>query len=91
MANQECHSDDRNRDGSPIGVAVSCLKPHLTDKTTYRENCRLQLGDLSGDYGLGVVVVALPDLVVKAMRLPAAKESIDEVITSDVSLVNSKG
>jgi Fe-S oxidoreductase len=54
------------------------------------ENCRLQLGDLSGYYGLGVGVVALADLVVKAMRLPGARESIEEVITSDVSLVDSK-
>jgi hypothetical protein len=36
---------------------------------------------LSGHYGLGVGVVALADLVVKAMRLPGAKESIEEKIT----------
>ncbi len=45
------------------------------------ENCRLQLGDLSGYYGLGVGVTALADLVVRAMRLPGAMETIEEVIT----------
>jgi Fe-S oxidoreductase len=47
------------------------------------ENCRLQLGDLSGHYGLGVGVIALADLVVKAMRLPGAKESIEERMTAE--------
>lgn len=46
------------------------------------ENCRLQLGDLSGHYGLGVGVIALADLVVKAMRLPGAGESIEEKLTN---------
>ena len=55
------------------------------------ENCRLQLGDLSGHYGLDVGLVDLADLVVKAMRLPGARESIEEIITSDISLVVSKG
>jgi Fe-S oxidoreductase len=50
------------------------------------ENCRLQLGDLSGYYGLGVGVVSLVDLVVKAMRLPGAAESIEEQMTSKVHL-----
>jgi len=49
------------------------------------ENCRLQLGDLSGHYGLGVGVMALTDLVVRAMRLPGAKESIEEVLTTNVT------
>jgi Fe-S oxidoreductase len=44
------------------------------------ENCRLQLGDLSGYYGLGVGVTALADLVVRAMRLPGAKELVEEKI-----------
>ncbi len=48
------------------------------------ENCRLQLGDLSGHYGLGVGVTSLTDLVVRAMRLPGAKESIEEVIAKQV-------
>jgi Fe-S oxidoreductase len=47
------------------------------------ENCRLQLGDLSGHYGLGVGVVALADLVVRAMRLPGARESIEERMTAE--------
>ncbi len=34
------------------------------------ENCRLQIGDLSEAYEMGVTVTALADLVVKAMRLP---------------------
>ncbi|MBE0410848.1 MAG: (Fe-S)-binding protein [Anaerolineales bacterium] len=50
------------------------------------ENCRLQLGDLSGHYGLGVGVVSLVDVVVKAMRLPGAPESIEEQMTSKVHL-----
>jgi Fe-S oxidoreductase len=51
------------------------------------ENCRLQLGDLSGHYGLGVGVIALADLVVKAMRLPGAKQSIEEQITAEASTI----
>jgi Fe-S oxidoreductase len=51
------------------------------------ENCRLQLGDLSGHYGLGVGVVALADLVVKAMRLPGANETIEEKMTVETSQV----
>lgn len=47
------------------------------------ENCRLQLGDLSGEYGLGVGVTALADLVVRAMRLPGAKETIEEKMTAE--------
>ncbi|MFU8773349.1 MAG: (Fe-S)-binding protein [Anaerolineales bacterium] len=50
------------------------------------ENCRLQLGDLSGHYGLGVGVVSLVDVVVKAMRLPGASESIEEQMTSKAHL-----
>jgi Fe-S oxidoreductase len=46
------------------------------------ENCRLQLGDLSGHYGLGVGVQALADMVVRAMRLPGSKESIEERMTT---------
>jgi len=46
------------------------------------ENCRLQLGDLSGHYGLGVGVTALADLVVRAMRLPGAKDLVEEKIMS---------
>lgn len=52
------------------------------------ENCRLQLGDLSGHYGLGVGVQALADMVVRAMRLPGAKESIEERMTSVEEKVN---
>ena len=51
------------------------------------ENCRLQLGDLSGHYGLDIGVVALADLVVKAMRLPGYQETIEEKMTAEVSLV----
>ncbi len=54
------------------------------------ENCRLQLGDLSGYYGLGVGVVALADLVVKAMRLPGAKETIEEKMTVETSPVEAR-
>jgi len=51
------------------------------------ENCRLQLGDLSGHYGLGIGVTALADLVVKAMRLPGDKQTIEHLMTSEVTSV----
>jgi hypothetical protein len=38
---------------------------------------------LSGHYGLGVGVVALADLVVRAMRLPGTRESIEERMTAE--------
>ena len=47
------------------------------------ENCRLQLGDLSGQYGLGVGVTALADIVVKAMRLPGQTTTIEQVLITD--------
>jgi Fe-S oxidoreductase len=46
------------------------------------ENCRLQLGDLSENYGLGTGVIALADLVVKAMQLPGANDTIEEMVTA---------
>lgn len=46
------------------------------------ENCRLQLGDLSNHYGLGVGVTALADLFVRAMRLPGAKDTLEARVTS---------
>ena len=67
-------ADQVKRSGATI-VAAAC------------ENCRLQLGDLSEHYGLGVGVIALADLVVKAMRLPGAKDSLEEKITAQNSLV----
>jgi Fe-S oxidoreductase len=51
------------------------------------ENCRLQLGDLSGYYGLGVGVLALTDLVVRAMHLPGASESLEQVISAETSRI----
>lgn len=65
-------ADQIKRSGAQI-VAAAC------------ENCRLQLGDVSSHYGLGVGVVALADLVVKAMRLPGSKDSIEEMIASEAS------
>lgn len=50
------------------------------------ENCRLQLGDLSGHYGLGIGVTSLADLVVKAMRLPGVKETVEQCMTSNASV-----
>ena len=50
------------------------------------ENCRLQLGDLSGEHGLGVGIIALADLVVKTMQLPGAKETIEERITTEAEI-----
>lgn len=46
------------------------------------ENCRLQLGDLSGHYGLGIGVTALADLVVKAMRLPGISGTVEQKLTN---------
>ena len=46
------------------------------------ENCRLQLGDLSSHYGVGFGVIAIADLVVKAMRLPGASQTIESSMTS---------
>lgn len=52
------------------------------------ENCRLQLGDLSGHYGLGIGVTALVDLFVKAMHLPGDKHTIEHHMTSEMAQVN---
>ena len=49
------------------------------------ENCRLQLGDLSQHYGAGFGVTAIADLVVKAMRLPGAKKTIEATMTASES------
>jgi hypothetical protein len=49
------------------------------------ENCRLQLGDLNGYYGLGVGVTALADLVVKALRLPGNEKTIESFMTAKSS------
>jgi Fe-S oxidoreductase len=46
------------------------------------ENCRLQLGDLSSHYGAGFGVTAIADLVVKAMRLPGAQQTIEATMTA---------
>jgi Fe-S oxidoreductase len=50
------------------------------------ENCRLQLGDLNAHYGLGIAVTALTDLVVRAMRLPGAKDTLEGALASDVTI-----
>jgi Fe-S oxidoreductase len=70
-------ADQVQRSGAQIVVAAC-------------ENCRLQLGDVSGYYGLGVGVTALADLVVKAMRLPGAEASIEEKITAVPVELNQK-
>jgi Fe-S oxidoreductase len=54
------------------------------------ENCRLQIGDLSGYCGLGVGVTALADLVLKAMRLPGSKESFEAKVTSETIATDCK-
>jgi len=46
------------------------------------ENCRLQLGDLSQHYGAGFGVTSIADLVVKAMRLPGAKNTVEAQMTA---------
>jgi Fe-S oxidoreductase len=48
------------------------------------ENCRLQLGDLSGHYGLGIGVTALADLFVKAMKLPGMSGTVEQHMVTDV-------
>ncbi len=48
------------------------------------ENCRLQLGDLSEHYRADYQVVALTDLVVKAMRLPSRASSAQAVVAEQV-------
>jgi hypothetical protein len=40
------------------------------------------LGDLSSHYGAGFGVIAIADLVVKAMRLPGASQTIESSMTS---------
>ena len=54
------------------------------------ENCRLQLGDLSSHYGAGFGVIAIADLVVRAMRLPGASKTI-RVLDDLRNLGNGKG
>jgi Fe-S oxidoreductase len=51
------------------------------------ENCRLQLGDLSAHYGAGFGVTAIADLVVKAMHLPGAKQTVEAQMTSTMESV----
>lgn len=46
------------------------------------ENCRLQLGDLSSHYGAGFGVTAIADLVVNAMRLPGAPQTVEATMTN---------
>lgn len=46
------------------------------------ENCRLQLTDLGEHYAMHYRVTALADLVVKAMRLPGARKSIEAAAAS---------
>jgi Fe-S oxidoreductase len=70
--------------GRPKADQVRCS----TAKTVVAacENCRLQLGDLNGHYGLGIQVTALADLVVRAMRLPGAADTLEAKIGQDVSI-----
>jgi Fe-S oxidoreductase len=46
------------------------------------ENCRLQIGELSQEYGLAIEVSALADLVVKAMRLPATQKEVEKLFAA---------
>src|SRR3972149_3208804 len=39
------------------------------------ENCRLQIGELSHEYNLGIEVSAVADLVVRALRLPPTRHA----------------
>jgi hypothetical protein len=65
---------DQVRNSSAQVVAVTC------------ENCRLQSGDRSGHYGLGIGLVSLLYLVIKTMHLPDAAESIEERMTSPIKI-----
>jgi Fe-S oxidoreductase len=51
------------------------------------ENCRLQIGELSEHYGLGVEISALADLVVKAMRLPATRPEVEKLFAGEPATV----
>ncbi|MBM4422625.1 MAG: (Fe-S)-binding protein [Chloroflexi bacterium] len=53
------------------------------------ENCRLQIGEISEQYGLGVEITALADLVVKAMRLPATRPEVEKLFAGDPATVSS--
>jgi Fe-S oxidoreductase len=63
-------ADQLRRSGAGV-VAAAC------------ENCRLQIGDLSEHYGLGMGVIAIADLVVNAMRLPGAAETLEAQIAAE--------
>jgi Fe-S oxidoreductase len=43
------------------------------------ENCRLQIGELSHEYDLGIDVSAVTDLVVRALRLPATPHEAEKL------------
>ncbi len=75
MAAGKPKADQVRRSGARV-VAAAC------------ENCRLQLGDLNGHYGLDVGVVALADLVVRAMRLPGASQTFEEKVGSEAVRVS---
>jgi Fe-S oxidoreductase len=47
------------------------------------ENCRLQIGEISHHYGLGVEITALADLVVKAMRLPSTQHEAERLFAGE--------
>ncbi len=53
------------------------------------ENCRLQIGELSEQHGLGVEISALADLVVKAMRLPATQPEVELLFAGEPTTVTS--
>ncbi len=71
MAAGRVKAEQIKRSGAQI-IAAAC------------ENCRLQLGDLSGYYGLGIGVTALADLVVKAMKLPGMKGTVEQHMVTDI-------
>jgi hypothetical protein len=43
------------------------------------ENCRLQIGELSHQYDLGIEVSAMADLVVRALRLPPTTHEAEKL------------
>ena len=54
------------------------------------ENCRLQIGELSHEYNLGIEVSAVADLVVRALRLPPTRHEAEKLFASQEASLPSR-
>jgi Fe-S oxidoreductase len=54
------------------------------------ENCRLQIGELSHHYDLGIEVSALADLVVRALRLPPTAHEAEKLFAGEAEAVPAR-